>query len=354
MHLNEAQLGMALFALPVGLLATFPVTGSLLSRFSGSRIMLFGALFFNITLGLLGYTNSYWQFLLILLCFGSSRNLLNLSMNTESVGVQAMYKKSIMTTFHGIWSLAGFSGAVLGYFMVANHVVPAHHLVSVSIGLVVLSLCFAPFLLNQVPVSNSAKPKFSWPDKSLIKLGLICFSSMACENIMYDWSGIYMSKAVHTTHATATAAFVIFMTTLTISRFTGDKLVNRYGVKILMQYSGVFIVTGFALAVAFPYVPTTITGFGLIGIGTSCIVPLVFSEAGRSKTMSKGPAVAAVSTVGYLGFLMVPPVVGFVAQALNLRWSFAVIAPLGLLIVWMALGLKNTREPIELSTSIEG
>jgi MFS family permease len=354
MHLNEAQLGMALFALPVGLLATFPITGSLLSRFSGSRIMLFGALFFNITLGLLGYTNSYWQFLLILLCFGSSRNLLNLSMNTESVGVQAMYKKSIMTTFHGIWSLAGFSGAVLGYFMVANHVLPAHHLVSVSIGLVVLSLCFAPFLLNHVPVSSSAKPKFSWPDKSLIKLGLICFSSMACENIMYDWSGIYMNKAVHTTHATATAAFVIFMTTLTISRFAGDKLVNRYGVKILMQYSGVFIVAGFALSVIFPYLPATATGFGLVGIGTSCIVPLVFSEAGRSKTMSKGPAVAAVSTVGYLGFLMVPPVVGFVAQALNLRWSFAVIAPLGILIVWMASGLKNTRGPVELSTSIEG
>ena len=161
-------------------------------------------------------------------------------------------------------------------------------------------------------------------------------------------------QAVHATHATATAAFVVFMTTLTISRFAGDKLVNSYGVKILMQYSGVFIVAGFALAVVFPLVPTTVIGFALVGIGTSCIVPLVFSEAGRSKTMSKGPAVAAVSTVGYLGFLMVPPVVGFVAQALNLRWSFAVIAPLGILIVWMASGLKNTREPVTLPTSIEG
>jgi MFS family permease len=355
MHLNEAQLGMALFALPVGLLATFPITSSLLNRFSASRIMLFGALFFNITLGILGYTNSFWELLLILLCFGSSRNLLNVSINTESVGVQSMYKKSIMTTFHGIWSLAGFSGAVLGYFMVSGHVMPAHHLVAVSVGLVTLSLCFAPFLLNQAPVNSSSKPKFSWPDKSLIKLGLICFSSMACENIMYDWSGIYMNKAVHTTHATATAAFVMFMTTLTISRFAGDKLVNRYGVKILMQYSGVFIALGFALAVIFPYPLAAIAGFALVGIGTSCIVPLVFSEAGRSKTMSKGPAVAAVSTVGYLGFLMVPPVVGFVAQALNLRWSFAIIAPLGAVIIWMASGLKNTRGPIEqLTTSVEG
>lgn len=355
MNLNEAQLGLALFALPVGLMVTLPITGGLLNRFSGSRIMLFGALFFNITLGLLGYTNSYWQFLLILFCFGSSRNLLNLSMNTESVGVQAMYKKSIMTTFHGIWSMAGFGGALLGYLMVANHVVPAHHLVAVSVFLVTLSLCALPFLLNQPPAKNTSRTKFSWPDKTLIKLGFICFSSMACENIMYDWSGIYMNKAVHSSHATATAAFVVFMTTLTISRFAGDKLVNRYGVKILMQYSGAFIVCGFALAVIFPYIVTAITGFALIGIGTSCIVPLVFSEASRSKTMNKGPAVAAVSTVGYLGFLMVPPVVGFVAQASNLRWSLALIAPLGAVIVWLASGLKSSREYVDMSaTSIEG
>lgn len=355
MNLNEAQLGLALFALPVGLLATFPLTGTLLNRFSGSRIMLFGALFFNITLGLLGYTKSYWGFLLILLCFGSSRNLLNLSMNTESVGVQTMYKKSIMTTFHGIWSLAGFGGAVLGYFMVANHVMPVHHLVGVSMFLITLSLCAVPFLLNQPPVRNASRAKFSWPDKTLIKLGFICFSTMACENIMYDWSGIYMNKAVHSSHATATAAFVVFMTTLTISRFAGDKLVNRYGVKILMQYSGAFILSGFALAVIFPYIVTAIAGFGLIGIGTSCVVPLVFSEAGRSKTMSKGPAVAAVSSVGYLGFLMVPPVVGFVAQASNLRWSLAVIAPLGAVIIWLASALKSSHEHVELSaTSIEG
>jgi MFS family permease len=353
MHLNEAQLGLALFALPVGLLLTFPVTGSLLNRFSGSRIMLFGAVMFNITLGLLGYTKSYWEFLLILLCFGSSRNLLNLSMNTESVGVQAMYKKSIMTTFHGIWSMAGFGGAVLGYFMVAYHVMPAHHLVGVSVFLVTLSLCAAPFLLNQPPVKDNSRGKFSWPDKTLIKLGFICFASMACENIMYDWSGIYMNKAVHSSHATATAAFVVFMTTLTISRFIGDRLVNRFGVKVLMQYSGVLIVSGFALAVIFPYIPTTITGFGLIGIGTSCIVPLVFSQAGQSTTMSKGPAVAAVSTVGYLGFLMVPPVVGFVAQALNLRWSLAIIAPLGAVIVWLASGLQNKNDHVELPISVE-
>lgn len=342
LNLNEAQLGAALFALPVGLLVTMPITGRLLSRYSSSRIMVFGALFFNLMLGLLGYAAHYWEFLLVLFCFGSSRNLLNLSMNTDSVGLQSYYKKSIITTFHGIWSLAGFSGAALAYIMVANHVVAQWHLLSVSAVLVTLSVCFAPFTLRQQPISQPGKTIFSLPDKTLINLALICFSSMACENIMYDWSGIYMNKAVHSTHTTATAAFVVFMTTLTASRFAGDKIVNRYGVKTLMQYSGVLIVLGFMLAVIFPTVPAAITGFAFVGIGTSCMVPLVFAEAGKSKTMSKGTAIAAVSTIGYLGFLLVPPLVGFVAQASTLRWSFAIIATLGLVIVWIASKLKTS------------
>lgn len=341
LNLNDAQLGAALFALPLGLMATMPVTGRLLSKYSGSRIMLFGALFFNLMLGLLGFAVHYWEFLIVLFCFGSSRNLLNLSMNTESVGVQTFYKKSIMTTFHGIWSLAGFSGAALAYIMVANHVIAEWHLLSVSAFLVIVSFGFAPFTLQQQPAPQDKKPIFSLPDKTLINLALICFSTMACENIMYDWSGIYMNKAVHSTHATATAAFVVFMTTLTISRFVGDRFVNLYGIKTLLQYSGVLIVLGYMLAVIFPFVPTTIAGFGLVGIGTSCMVPLVFAEAGRSATMSKGPAIAAVSTIGYLGFLVVPPIVGFIAQVSNLRFAFALIAMLGIVIVLMASRLKT-------------
>ena len=345
LHLNEAQLGMALFALPVGLLATMPLTGILLSRFSSSVLMLFGAVFFNLSLSLLGYATQFWQFLLILFFFGSSRNLFNLSTNTDAVGVQAMYNKSIMTTFHGIWSLAGFGGAALGYVMVSNHVLPRYHLLSVSIALTVLAFCFSPFMLHQKPISQQQrKPIFSLPDKALLKLSIICFSSMACENIMYDWSSIYMNKAVHTSHSTAIIGFIAFMSALTIARFCGDRVVSRYGVKILMQYSGILIVSGFMLSVIFPYVATSIIGFALVGIGTSCIVPLVYREAGKSKTMTNGLGIAAVSTVGYLGFLIVPPLVGFVAQASNLRWSFAIIATLGIMIVWMASKLQPQQQ----------
>jgi len=150
-----------------------------------------------------------------------------------------------------------------------------------------------------------------------------------------------MDKAVHTSHAIAITGFIAFMSTLTFARFAGDKVVTRYGVKPLMQYSGILIISGFMLSVIFPYLPTAIIGFALVGIGTSCIVPLVYREAGKSKTMINGLGIAAVSTVGYLGFLIVPPLVGFVAQASNLRWSFAIISTLGLIIVWMSSKLTS-------------
>ncbi|MGN6638203.1 MAG: MFS transporter [Mucilaginibacter sp.] len=335
LHLNDAQLGAALFALPIGLMATMPITSRLLSTFSSSRIMLAGAVAFNIMLGLLGFANVYWEFIIILLFFGSSRNLLNLSINTQSVGVQALYKKSIITTFHGIWSSAGLAGAALGYLMVYTNVPPVWHLSAVGVVLCVLSFIFFPNTLHEKPHVHEKKPIFILPDKALLKFALICFASMACENVMYDWSGIYIQKAVHASKATATAGFVFFMIAVTIGRFAGDVLVNSRGLKMVLRNSGILIVAGFIIAIGLPYPVTAIAGFILIGLGVSCMVPLVFSAAGKSKTMSGGPAIAAVSTIGYLGFLFVPPFVGFVAQAANLRWAFAVIAVLGIVIPWM-------------------
>ncbi|MGZ3835370.1 MAG: MFS transporter, partial [Mucilaginibacter sp.] len=255
--------------------------------------------------------------------------------NTQSVGVQALYKKSIITTFHGIWSFAGFAGAGLGYIMVYLNVPPTWHLLTVSIAMCLLAFYAWPNTLHQKPQPREKKPIFILPDKDLLKFGLICFSSMACENVMYDWSGIYMRDAVHASKVTANAAFVVFMIAVTVGRFAGDRLVNQRGIKQVLRNSGILIVTGFALAIALPYTVPAIIGYAFIGLGVSCMVPLVFSVAGKSKSMSGGPAIAAVSTVGYLGFLLVPPIVGFVAQAANLRWSFAAIGLLGLVIVWM-------------------
>jgi MFS family permease len=333
LHLNEAQLGAVLFALPIGLMFTLPITGRLLGIYSSRSVLLFGALFINVVLSLIGLTANIWQLTITLFCLGSARNLLNISNNAQAVGVQKLYSRSIMAMFHGVWSLAGFGGAALGYVMVYYNIAPQYHFFAVSIVLLIFSLYFFRYTLYEKPLPQPKRKLFALPEKGLLRFSFICFASMACENTMYDWSGIYFEKAVHVAKSTATAGFVVYMVAMTLGRLIGDRLINRFGVKMLLKFSGIFILTGLLLAALLPYVATATFGFILVGLGVSCIVPMIFQIAGRSTTMSTGSALASISTISYLGFLLVPPFVGFIAQAYSLRLSFGIIALFGGMIV---------------------
>jgi MFS family permease len=332
MHFDEAQLGAVLFALPAGLMLMLPVTGFLLRRFSSRNVMLAGALLFNVMLATLGFTCYTWQLVAVLFCFGASRNLFNISLNAQSLGVQAMYNRYIIAVFHGIWSLAGFGGAALGVLAVYLNIAPSWHFLLVSIPLTAMIIACYPRTLHQLPAPYERKTRFALPGKTMLRWGFSCFAAMACEGTMYDWSGIYFKKAVHASGKGATIAFVVYMVAMAIGRFTGDRIAGCWGIKRMLQYSGALICGGLLLAALLPWALTAGLGFILVGFGVSCVVPLVFTMAGKSTTLSSGPAIAAVSTVGYIGFLVVPPLIGFIAQAFSLRWSFAFIALFGLLI----------------------
>jgi MFS family permease len=341
LHLNEAQLGAVLFALPAGLLLTLPFTGFLLRRFSSRYILLIGALLFNIMLCLTGFAHQTWQLAILLFFFGSSRNMFNISVNAQSIGVQAMYDRSIIANFHGIWSIAGFAAASLGSLLVWANLAPSWHFLAVGIVLSSLIAWFYKDTVHQQPAPDERKTAFQIPDASLLKLGCICFASMAVEGTMYDWSAIFMKKAVHAPKGVATAGYAMYMVAMTLGRFTGDYMSNKLGVKTMLKYSGLLIFTGLLMAALLPYKVTAALGFMMTGFGVSCIVPMVFSIAGKMKGKSSGPAIAGVSTVGYFGFLIIPPLVGFIAEEFNLRWAFGLIAMLGALIIWLISKMKN-------------
>ncbi|WPU91377.1 MFS transporter [Mucilaginibacter sabulilitoris] len=346
LHLNEGQLGAVLFALPIGLMLTIPITAKMLKHFSSRSIMLVGAIAFNLLLCLPGFTTYIWQLVILLFFFGSARNIFNLSVNAQAVGVQSFYDKSIMVTFHGIWSMAGFAGAALGYLMVSFNVPPSYHLMFVGLAMIVITAIFYPHAYHEKPVNTVNKSVFSLPDKHLLKFSLICFASMACENTMYDWSGIYFQKVLHASKPASTAAFVVYMVAMTIGRFTGDKLVASAGIKKVLSFSGILILTGLLVSVILPYSYIVYSGYAMVGMGVSCVVPLVFSMAGKSQSMNTGQALAAISTVGYLGFLIIPPAVGFIAQAAGLRWAFGIIAGFGALIILMVSKMENAKTTI--------
>jgi MFS family permease len=344
LHINEAQLGAALLAAPVGVLITVPFSSNLLNRYSSKSIIIFGAVFYNLVLALLSFVTQLWQLCVLLFCFGSSRNILNLSTNAQGVEVQQLYENSIITSFHAMWSSAGFAGAAVGYFFVLSSLPLSVHFITVSIVLLVLSVIFYQnifYIRRQDPPQR--KKIFVWPHKTLLVFALIAFASMACENVMYDWSAIFFQKAVLSTKETATAAFVLYMVCMTTGRLLGDKFVRKIGMVRILRYSGILVLTGLLLASLFPYVITAGVGFALIGFGISCIIPLVFNLAGNTAGMSSGTAIASVSVISYFGFLAIPPAVGFVAQAVGMRWSFCMMSVFALAIFLLASTIKSEK-----------
>jgi MFS family permease len=334
--LTEAGLGGVLLAMPAGLMLTLPLTGVLMQRFSSRQVMVVGAVLYNLVLTLLGQATHTWQLVALLFCFGASRSFLNIAMNVQSMGVQARYGRSIVASFHGVWSVAGFAAAAVGTLLVGQSVAPGPHFAAVAAVLTVVALLSYrhSLVMPSAPGSPARKPGFAWPEKALLSFGLIAFASMACEGTMYDWSSIYFEKALLLPKTSATLGFATYMVAMTIGRFSGDWLANRFGVRPVLRYSGMLIGVGLLLAALAPLPLVVGVGFVLVGLGVSCVVPMTFALAGQ-KTLSSGAAVAGVSTIGYFGFLIVPPLIGFIAEAASLRWSFGLMALFGGLIVWL-------------------
>ena len=215
------------------------------------------------------------------------------------------------------------------------------HFITAGAAMLFVSVTFYSNTYYSLQQTQQQKKIFVLPGKHLMIFALIAFASMACENVMYDWSGIYFRKAVGSSKETATAAFVLYMVCMTVARFMGDKIVTRLGNVTILKYSGMLICSGLLLSSLFPYIIPAAVGFALIGFGVSCIVPMVFSLAGKSTTMSSSSAIASVSTLSYLGFLVIPPGVGFVAQAIGLRWSFGIMALFGAAVVLLVTMIKQ-------------
>jgi len=331
--LTNGALGGVLFALPMGQLSAMMLSGYLVNRFGSKAILSFGTFLYPSGLVLLGLVQHLWQLFGALFLFGVFGNLSNISINTQGIGVERLYRRSIMASFHGLWSLAGFTGGLLATLMVANDVHPLWHFLCVGTLSILLLLIARRYVVPRDARPQAAeerKKKFVRPDAFIVTLGLIAFACMICEGTMFDWTGIYFEKVVKAPKELTRLGYIAFMSTMAGGRFVSDAFVTRFGTKRILQVSGIVILVGMLLSVVYPGISTATAGFLLVGIGTSSVVPLVYSLAGRSKKIAPGIALAMVSSIGFLGFLLGPPVIGFVAEASGLRTSFALIAILGL------------------------
>ena len=336
---SEADLGVILLGLPIGQLLTMPLSGYLVSRFSSKKCIYLGTALYPTCLLLIDAAQNKWQLFASLICFGISANINNISVNTQGVSVEKINGRSSMGMFHGTWSLACVFGGFITMGLINLGIgITAHFLIVIAYAFVNLAVFGRMLLANDTPrnAGNSAdvgKTRgFFSPTPFILMLGATAFGSMSCEGTMFDWSVIYFRDVVRVPTEISSIGYICFMSMMATGRFSSDYFVNKYGPIRVLQFNGITIMAGMMTAVLFPYPITAAVGFFLVGIGVSSVVPICYSSAGKSKRIPAGVAIATVSSIGFIGFLMGPPLIGFIAHALSLRVSFATMAFVGLFV----------------------
>ncbi len=342
LHLSEAALGTILLALPVGQLLTMPFSGRAVTRFGSKAVLRIACIGYAIALTNIGLASKPWHLGLCLFCFGIFGNLCNISVNTQGINAENLYGRSIMSSFHGMWSTSGFIGALAGWLMMKLNITPYLHFCIIAAFVILLELYFTKFLLHTVTSKTAASFKtIRLPKGLLLQLGIIGFCCLSCEGCMFDWSGVYFKQVVKADGSWVSLGYAAFMIAMATGRFTGDKLAEKFSRKKMVQVSGVIIFCGMMLAVLLPHIITATLGFLLVGFGVSSIVPLLYSTAAKASDVPSGIAIATVSSIGFLGFLMGPPLIGYIAELAGLQYSFMTIAFLGLGISFMISKVKQ-------------
>lgn len=346
LHLNDGQLGQVLFAMPLGQLMMMVVSGYLVNKF-GSRIILITAMtLYAIALTFIPQANSFNLLFLVLFFFGITSNMANIAVNTQAVSLEALYKRNIMSSFHGLWSLGGLTGGILGAVFAETKFSIFTHLVIILILGVIGIIIFSRGLLAQDIKENSdaktSKKAFKL-DSAIIILGLIGFGSMFCEGTMFDWSSVYFSTIIKPDETFVRLGYIASMGAMTFGRFVADRFVNRYQASVVLRFCGILITSGLLLATVAPGLIISTFGFLLIGLGVSSIVPICYSAAGRLKTMSASIAITAVSSISFLGFMIGPPLIGLLSEITDLRIALLAASSFGILIIVLSYQYKSIK-----------
>ncbi|GAB1462768.1 MFS transporter [Pedobacter sp.] len=343
LNLSDAALGSILLALPIGQLITMPLSGRLVAIYGSKKILTLATPLYALCLTNLALASHGWHLALFLLLFGISGNLCNIALNTQAVSAESHYGKPIMSSFHGSWSLGLFTGALLGLLMMNLHLTTTTHF------WIIAPLAWVHIFINHrfLLIGKSGqkeKPKFLMkPQGVLIQLGIIAFCSMAAEGAMMDWSGVYFKEIVNAPAKWVILGYATYSAMMTIGRFVGDKFIAAYGRKTMLQFCGALVSLGMFLSVVFPNLVIATIGFMLVGIGVSVIIPMIYSIAGNNDKMPASLAIAMVSSIGYFGFLMGPPLIGYISELFNLRYSFAMVGCFGVLISLLVRKISAIR-----------
>jgi MFS family permease len=314
---TDGTLGLSLLLAPVGSLTAVAVSSKIFSRVPAGTAMMIGFSLQCLAYILQVMAPSRPVFWAALFAVGFIGCLNGISSNSVIDIIEKKYQRKIMSSCHGMYSLGGGVSAGLAALFNSFHWGPGLQIILMAAAiLLVIGLLRQEILSHEVIIHSGSS--FAAPPATILGLAFICFATFMGEGCIADWSAIYLKETLHTSLSVASMGFAGFSVMMALGRFNGDALVVKRGPKKLVIAGSLVAGTGFLIAVGLHLPLTAITGFTLVGLGFSCIVPILFSAAANVPGVSAAMGIAAVASGGLVGFLVGPALIGLIAEKVSM------------------------------------
>lgn len=340
--LDERTLGLILLGMAAGAIISFPFSAALTERLGGARLSRYAAVGNAGALVLTGLALSPAMLAGGLMLLGFAGGVQGVAVNAWGGTIEKRLGKPIMSSLHAMFSVGAGLGTIIGAGAVTLGLPPAVHfpLYAAIVLAPVLWLALVPWTRSSPAARRSARPRLALPPPALWLVGIITFCAMICEGGIADWGALLLLETTVASEAQAALGFTVFSVLMVAIRLVGDGLVARFGPVNAARLGAIVAAGGILLSSLSGLVWAAFVGFALMGAGFALLVPLTFSRAAAEDEASAGAAIAGVSTIGHVGLLLGPVMIGFVADVVSLRVSFALLAILPLTIALMATRLK--------------
>ena len=341
--LNDAQLGLALFGLPLGLLVMNPVSPVLLHRVGLVRTTVISTVLMALSFALPVWMPERWSLMAALAVVGAAVAVLNVAMNTCATHVENAERVYIMSSCHGMWSMGGMVGSGISAALIAVGVTPRMHLSLLAVLVAAGAWFYLRPALSKVPEADDSDrtgSKFVWPTRDLLLMIFIGLCDSLGEGVAFDWSAVYLRDVLGAPAQVAALGFTCFSLTMMAMRFTGDVLIPRFGERALLFFSAVLTALSLGVIIVSPSPASGILGFLLLGGGVALGAPILFNAAARVPGLAPGAGLATYATFSFIGFLAGPPAIGFVSEAVGFGVALGAVAALAGLSV---LAIRKVR-----------
>jgi MFS family permease len=352
--LSNAQLGVAVAAMPFGALLAGLTAGALIARFRSSRVASFGMAAIAAGVVLVAFAPSWGLFAAAMFLVGAADAVVDVAQNAHGLRVQRRYGRSILNSFHAVWSVGAVAGGLMGSAAAGAGMPLGLHLGLSSLLSVLIAVGVYPLLLpgpeeTERPADEDlpAAGRRPWAGLAgrtgllLLVFGVIANSGTLVEDSGATWAAVYL-QGLGAGAALAGFGFVALQGCQFVGRLLGDRMVDRFGQRVVARTGGALVLAGMGLALAFPTVPGTIAGFGIAGFGVATLVPAAMTAADALPGLAPGTGLTVVTWLMRIGFLASPPVVGVIADATALRVGLLVV-PLAGLVVLLVAGVLTGR-----------